>query len=249
VLVLPEKQEIRVDVPLSASGMRAYKSMLRDSQVEIAKQIEQASLSVASYQEVIHTVSAMNGGIRFLRLLQLAQGYANDENGEEVQTDTEKRRALLDMLEQTDEPVCVYGWFKHDLKTVRDCCEILGRSYGEVSGVRKDLTDRGTMPEVDVLGVQCKSGNSGIDLTRARIAIVLNTGTMSPGDYDQMLARQYRPGQTRGVVYYHLVTPGTVDEYAYTARQEKRDVVDAILRGIVPDEWAELEGRFSCLAS
>lgn len=226
VLVLPERQDITVECDLEYAGRRAYVEMLQESIVEIRQRIEDG-------EDQTQIASAMNGGVKFMRLLQLAQGYVKTEDGEEVVTDSSKRRELLDLLEQTDEPVCVYGWFRHDLDIVRKCCEILGRRYGEISGSRKDLGVASTMPgDVDVMAVQCKSGGSGIDLTRARIGIVLNSGFISPGDYDQMMARQYRPGQTRNVVFYHLVTRKTVDEHVLKSRQQKRDVVQALIDDI-----------------
>lgn len=227
VLVLPEKQDIIIEVPLSPSGMKAYNEMKRESILELREMIHNVD---GEHGERVRIVSAQNGAVRFLRCLQLAQGYSKDEDGDEVDTDTQKRRMLLELLENAGEPVCVYGYFKHDLKVVRDCCDLLQLRYGEISGARKDLTSHSKMPEdIDVMAVQCKSGSSGIDLTRARIAIVMNSGLLSPGDFDQMIARQYRPGQTKDVIYYHLITPKTVDETIAKARQEKKDVVEAIL--------------------
>lgn len=86
------------------------------------------------------------------------------------------------------------------------------------------------------MAVQCKSGGSGIDLTRARIGIILNTGFISPGDYDQMMARQYRPGQTKNVVFYHLLTDKTVDVQILKSRQQKRDIVKSLIVDIVDQE-------------
>jgi SNF2 family DNA or RNA helicase len=229
VLVLPDRQDIVRTVSLSPAGMRAYREMEKESVAEIKRMIDTENGKV----EQIATALGSNGAVSFLRLLQLAQGYVTTDEKEEVDTDTEKRKALLEMLEDIDEPVCVYGWFKHDLRVVQKCCEILGKRYGEVSGARKDLTDAGKYPDnVDVLGVQCKSGGAGIDLTKSRIGILLNSGLMSPGDYDQLMARQHRPGQTRNVIFYHLVTRGTVDVTINTARREKRDVISEIVSKI-----------------
>lgn len=245
VLVLPERQDIIRTVSLSPAGMRAYREMERESIAEIKKQIQTAEGIV----EKVETAIGTNGAVSFLRLLQLAQGYVTTEDRQEVDTDTEKRKLLLELLEETDEPVCVYGWFKHDLRVIQSCCDILGKRYGEVSGSRKDLTDAGKYPDkVDVLGVQCKSGGAGIDLTRSRIGILLNSGLMSPGDYDQLMARQHRPGQTRNVLFYHLVSRGTVDVKIATARREKRDVVTELINLIARgeqmpetvDEWSEV---------
>lgn len=224
VLVLPPKQNIMIEVPLSASGMKMYKEMKKNA-IAVFKQ-----KCIDADKEIRRTVIASNGAVQFLRLLQFAQGYGKDDEGEEFDIDTEKRRVLLDLIEDAGEPVCVYGWFKHDMQCVEDCCRILGLRYGEISGRRKDLTEHAKFPEdIDVMGVQCKSGSSGIDLTRARIGIVLNSGMLSPGDYEQMEARQYRPGQTKNMLWYTLASPQTVDITIARARADKKDVIDAIL--------------------
>jgi SNF2 family DNA or RNA helicase len=83
-------------------------------------------------------------------------------------------------------------------------------------------------PDVDVLGVQIQSGGVGVDLTRTRYCIYYGVG-YSLGDYQQSLARVHRPGQTRPVVYNHLVATGTVDEGVYAALDSKRDAVEAVI--------------------
>jgi SNF2 family DNA or RNA helicase len=73
-----------------------------------------------------------------------------------------------------------------------------------------------------------RSGGEGVDFSAARYCIFYSVG-FSLGDYEQALKRTHRPGQTRRVVYYHLVVKGTVDEDVYTALRERRDVVEYIL--------------------
>ena len=229
VLVLPDKQEIMIDVPMSDAGMRIYKQMKKDSIAEIRREVEDGPTD-------IRTAIAGNGAVKFLRLLQLAQGYIRDDEGTDINTDTEKRKVLLEFLEQFDEPVCVFGWFKHDMAIIRKCAEILGKRYGEISGSQKDLTDHAEMPEgIDIMGVQCKSGGAGIDLTRARIGIILNTGLLTPGGEDQLLARQHRPGQTKNVIFYRLISQGTVETKLYDDRGKKREVNDAVMKELVDE--------------
>lgn len=224
VLQLPEKSDIVIYCKLDPAGRKAYDEMKKESFVELGVQTENGVPRIAS---------AQNGAVQFLRMLQLAQGYVKDTEQVETVTDTQKRRALLELLEGINEPVCVYGWFRHDIECVKKCCEILGKRYGELSGHRSDLTEHATMPDVDVFAVQCKSGSSGIDLTRSAIGIILNSGLLSPGDYDQMLARQYRPGQTRNVRFIHLVTEKTVETKLIDTRGKKRDLVAAMLADMV----------------
>jgi SNF2 family DNA or RNA helicase len=85
------------------------------------------------------------------------------------------------------------------------------------------------------MGVQCKSGGAGIDLTRARIGIILNTGLLTPGGEDQLLARQHRPGQTKNVIFYRLISQGTVETKLYDDRGKKREVNDAVMKELVDE--------------
>lgn len=231
VLSLPDRQDIMVEVNLSPSGRKIYSEMRKESIAFIKRSIDGRD------DDEVRTAIGSNGAVQFLRLLQIANGYVTDDEGVEVNTDTEKRRVLLDMLQDIDEPVVVFGYFKHDLACVEKCSEILGRRYGEISGRRKDLTPHATYPEdVDIMGVQAKSGSAGIDLTRARLGFILNSGLLSPGDHAQMLARMHRPGQTRNVIYYHLVTKGTVETKLIDERGRKRDIVDVLLSEIREEE-------------
>jgi SNF2 family DNA or RNA helicase len=231
VLVLPEKQDIIIEVNLSPAGMRIYQQMRKESIAYIKKSID------GPETDELKTAIGSNGAVQFLRLLQLSQGYVTDDEGDEVNTDTEKRRALLDLIQDCGEPVCVYGWFRHDLKCVERCCDILGLRYGEISGRRKDLTEHATMPDdIDVMGVQCKSGSAGIDLTRSRIGIIMNSGLLSHGDFDQMISRQVRTNQKSNVVFYHLVTKGTVETKLIDERGRKREIVEVLLSEMKEEE-------------
>jgi len=49
------------------------------------------------------------------------------------------------------------------------------------------------------------------------------------------MARQYRPGQTKNCVYYHLVARNTIDETVIRAREKKNAVIEAVLRDAVAD--------------
>jgi hypothetical protein len=108
----------------------------------------------------------------------------------------------------------------------------LGRTYAELSGEANDLA---TWQEgnATIIGVQIQSGGAGIDLSRSAYCFYFSLG-FSLGDYEQSLARLRRPGQTRCVRYYHLVTQDTVDEQVYAALRERRSVVDAVLAKLSP---------------
>lgn len=212
---------------------------------------------------------------RMLRLMQLTGGTVPD-NGEHdsdgrlvrqsYRVSYAKAEVLRDILDEIGcvpgmpngpEPVIVYCQFRSDLDAVREVVEAAGLDYAEISGRRSDgLSARSEMTEfADVVGVQIQSGGTGVDLTRARYGIWYSTG-YSLGDYDQALKRQDRPGQTRPVVFIHLVCAGTIDPDVYTGLSRRGSVVGSFLtaRGInpavlgirdtvVPEEAVDRSGR------
>ena len=48
----------------------------------------------------------------------------------------------------------------------------------------------------------------------------------------QARARVHRPGQTRPVVYYHLVAAKTVDERVMQALEKREDLVKYVVDGL-----------------
>lgn len=170
-----------------------------------------------------------------------------------------KEQLLADRLRDIpdDDPVCVFCKYRYDLETVRRVVERLEwerngvkqgneakrdemiargewRPFrcGEVSGTRKDLTSESKLPPgFAVFAVQEQSGGVGVDFTRSCIGILYSIG-FSLGNYDQILARLNRPGQTRPVRFYHLIANRTVDRQIRRALNNRRRVVDSISAAI-----------------
>lgn len=177
------------------------------------------------------TLTAANALVKLLRLHQIACGSVGDDDGNTHIVDTAKADALSDLLSDLPvcEPVVVICRFKADVRAVRAVAESLGRKHGELSGSCRDLTPHGTMPEhLDLLAVNLQSGGVGIDLTRARYCVYYSVG-FNLGDYEQSLARVRRPGQTRPVVYYHLIASNTVEPAIYGALRKRKQVVETVL--------------------
>lgn len=224
VLDLPPVQHDRRTFQLGKDGQKAYDEMEQELITEVQGGV----------------VTAANALVKLLRLQQVTSGYLpEDETKRAHCVDYGKVNLLEDILQDIEptEPVIVFGWFRQDLYRIAEVAGRLGRIYGELSGDRKDLTSEATMPaNVDVLAVQARSGGVGIDLTRARYAICYSLGCISPGDYDQLVARIVRPGQRRPVMFYHLLAKGTVDARMYRARERRQNVIDAVLDGFTQGE-------------
>lgn len=222
-LTLPGVVHNEMRVELNPAAVKIYKT-LRD---ELVAQIGDG------------VVTGANPLTKTIRLRQIVAGYVvQDGEPDEPRVvhwvDSSKADALRDVLEDIppDEKIVVFCDYRPELDQVREIAEKLGRVYGEVSGARKDLTDRGEYsPECTMLGVQYQSGGVGIDLTAARYVFFFSP-TWSLTNYEQALKRLHRPGQRRTVFAYNLVASGTVDEVVYRALQEKRDVVEAVLEAL-----------------
>lgn len=179
-------------------------------------------------------VTAANALVRLLRLQQLTSGHAKldeDITGESKieLVGKEKENALITLLDglPKTEPVVVCCRFREDLDAVHRAAVATGRESCELSGRRKELEvwQNGGPP---VLGVQIQSGGVGIDLTRARFAVLYSLG-FSLGDYEQFRSRLDRPGQKDSVSFYHLVARRTVDVQVYAAFRGRQNVIDTVL--------------------
>lgn len=205
---------------LSPKTKRVY----RDLEKEFIAEVEQGTITVA------------NALAKTLRLRQCTSGFVGGVNDLQEsfteQLGTEKADLLADLLEDITEPVVVFCEFRNDLDVVEALAKKLKRTYGELSGRRRDaLTDQATMADVDIAGVQIASGGVGIDLTRAAIAVYYSP-TWSLGNFDQSKARLNRPGQTRCVRFYALVAEGTIDELVYKALVKRQEVINIILHEV-----------------
>lgn len=225
VLDLPPELHEDIEVTLSPEALRVYGELETDMITNVNDE----------------WVTCPNALVKLLRLQQITSGHLPLEDGTIECLGHEKEDALAALLETiatrdpnnpdgpSVDPVVVCCVFKEDLARIRAVAERLGLRYGEVSGAHCDLNAHAQMfPETDVLGVQIRSGGVGIDLTRARYAVLLSVG-YSLSNYDQFLARIRRPGQTRPVTYYHLVARKTVDETIYKALGKRRNLIEAVL--------------------
>jgi SNF2 family DNA or RNA helicase len=178
------------------------------------------------------SITAANALVRLLRLQQITGGSVNNDLGQSVQVSTSKETLLADVLEDLEikEPVVVFCRFRHDMAVVRRVAEKQGRTVAELSGSHNDLREWQD-GKYDVIVVQIRSGGSGVDLTRASMAIYYSL-SYSLGDYDQSRARVHRPGQTKSTTYIHLVANDTIDKIVYRALSDRKDVVDSILERI-----------------
>ena len=213
VIELPEVSEVAVPVRLGAKATRVYAQMDRELVADIATGV----------------VTAANALVRLLRLQQLTGGWLQaDDRHEPEQVDNSKLQACMDLIEGTQEPIVIFCQFHAEMDGLILACRKAGIPVHEISGRRRELEEwrRGGR----VLVVQIRSGGEGIDLTRARYCVFYSTG-FNLGAVLQARKRVHRPGQTRKVVYYHLVCQNTIDEDVNTALAKRQDLVKTVIEG------------------
>lgn len=220
---LPETQHISIPVELSDAEMNLYRQLNRELVAEV-----QAG-----------TVTVANALTKLLRLSQITGGNVGTDQKELQQVGTSKRDALDDLVESvpSEEPVVVFTRFVADIDAVKIVAKNHERRCYEITGHAKELEQ--WLSEIEackvaggrampIIAVNIQSGGLGIDLTAAHICVYFSLG-YSLGDYTQSLKRTHRPGQTRRVLYYHLLASGTVDDEIMRALENKQDVIEAMI--------------------
>lgn len=183
-------------------------------------------------------LSSDNVLTNILRLQQITSGYAAVEDIDTkekkiIRVDKARVEALRDLLEEfpKNEPVVIFARFTKDLKNIHRVCKELGILSSEVSG-KADTLKKWKEGETQVLAVQYTAGSESIDLTRARYCIYYSM-TQRLALYEQSRKRIHRPGQTRPVVYYHIIEKMnkgmTIDEKMYHALKNKQDIVKYVM--------------------
>lgn len=185
-------------------------------------------------------VTAANAMVLITRLQQATSGIARIDREEtrgevvDVAIGNEKATALAELFGDLPlaEPVVVFGKFVHDLERIVSVAKECKRQCMLLRGGHNELAAWKSAKGGEVLAVQIKTGDAGVDFTRAAYCVYYSIGCVSPGHFDQTKKRIDRIGQTRPVTYIHLVAKGTVDETVYTALQNRQDVIQAVIEGI-----------------
>lgn len=218
-LSLPETLDIPVEFEMSKEAQKYYKQLKEEGALEL----KEGDVTAGNVLAVI------------TRLQQLCSGYLPTVDKKAIDIDSARRDALAELLEDIpkDEPVVIFSKFKMDLKNIRRVSEGLGRSISELSG-SVDTMEDWVEGKTNILIVQISSGAEGINLTRARYNIYY-TPTHSLSQYLQSRKRTHRPGQTRPVTYFKMVSTmskdKTIDELIYQSLDSKQDVISSIMEG------------------
>lgn len=188
----------------------------------------------ADYSRLVHTsvlnfgdqlVTAVNAGVLWGKLLQMANGAVYDETGAWHHIHSRKLEALWELLESLPKPVIIGYGFIHDVERIFDGFpKALGRLAVLRTGKSLDAWRRG---EIDYGVMHPASAGHGLnDLYLSGAENLVWFGFTSNREfYDQLNGRltggHRRTG--RKVCVHHILSEGTVDEDARTLLNFKGD--------------------------
>lgn len=208
-----------IPVRLDSETLRVYAELKRRAMVEVADANGQPTTVVARIALTL-----------LLRLQQLTSGFLRDVGADIVEVGDDKGRRAVELITDAidgGERVVLFARFLHDIELVRSLLPPSVRVAIIQGGVpireRKRIMAAFKAGEYDVVLGQIKTASEGIDLTAASVAIFMSVG-YSLHEFLQAKDRIHRIGQTRDVLYYHLLAARTVDVRVYRDLQAKINI-------------------------
>jgi hypothetical protein len=216
-----------VEVPLSTEQTEAYDSMLEDLLVEIGYEGDLDP----------EMVVALSAAIQSGKLSQIVQGFIMDKvpdaSGEKLVSVVKQRyqNAKLDWLveeraDMPDENALICYYFKEDLAQLQAALPKAGHLGAGVTPARAIKTvDQWNDGKIHTLLCHPASVGHGVELQFGGRLIYWYTPTWSSEQYDQMVKRLHRPGQTKPVISRRLLGLDNITDTVKANRVDNK-VVD-----------------------
>lgn len=209
-----------IDLPPVVSNV--IKVQMDDLARKLYRQMKRDMVLSLGNNEIVATNAAALSN----KLLQMAQGFAYEENGEAMEIHEAKLDALREIVETNKgKPLLVFYTFRHDLEQLQFAFD--ARPLRDADDVRD--WNAGKIP---MLLVHPASAGHGLNLQYGGNVVVWYSLTWSLELYQQANKRLHRSGQTHTVVIHHLVAAKTIDERVMAALHNKRIGQDALLEAV-----------------
>lgn len=211
-LTLPDRIDNVIEAVMSDSETEKYKTMEKEHVLGLGQENEISALNAASVAN---------------KLLQMANGYVYDDEGNLVHIHDQKIDRLKELVDVNEgKPMLVFYNYKHDLAAIKEAFP----KATELSD-DNDVADW-NKGKIQMLLAHPASAGYGLNLQAGGHIIVWYGLTWSLEQYQQANARLHRQGQTEPVIVHHLVTKGTMDEQVMRSLSRKEESQDALLEAI-----------------
>src|SRR5216684_3310266 len=209
--------EIEVELPPDA--MKMYKDM--------------ENTFVAHLQEEDSVVAA-NAAAAGSKCRQIANGGIYDANHEMWTVHEVKLDATEDLVEELNGKPCIIAYeFEHDLRRLQSRFPSAPYLGGGVSAKRQqDIEDAWNGGLLPVLLAQPQSVAHGLNLQGVGAAIIWHSLTWNLEDYEQLIRRVWRQGQTERVGVHHILATGTLDKLIMKTLKQKDRTQKTLLNAL-----------------
>lgn len=219
---LPEKTDMRVDVPLSPAHRRAYDTHLQRERQKVLGLLDDIDKNRFT---IFQSLTA-------LRRLALDASLIDGEKYAGVES------SKLDYLEENLPEIIhdghralIFSQFTSYLKKVAERLASLGIPYLYLDGSTRDrgrVLDAFEAGEAPVFLISLKAGGFGLNLTSADYCFIMDPW-WNPAAEQQAVDRVHRIGQTKNVMVYRLVSAGTIEEKVMELKDSKAALFDAVV--------------------
>lgn len=200
---MPENHTYSMEYRLSAKHMALYRRMEDVALLELAGK----------------RVTAVNGGVLYNKLLQIASGAVYDENHDYVLADSGRYEMVADLVEQRRHSLVFFQWQHQKDELIKEF-NARGITFEVIDGSvtsgkkRSEIEQHFQRGFYRCLLLHPQSTAHGLTLTRATTAIWASP-TINYEWWKQGNHRHDRAGQTERTETIVLVAPGTKDVQVY----------------------------------
>jgi SNF2 family DNA or RNA helicase len=177
-------------------------------------------------------ITAINGGVVYTKLLQIASGAVYDAEGNYQLLDTGRYELVLDLVEARKHSVVFFNW-QHQRDLLAAEADRRGLNFAIYDGATKK-TERVQIVKdfqaglYDVLFAHPQSAGHGLTLTKGT-ATIWASPTPNLEHFAQGWKRVHRIGQTEKTETIVVVAKDTVDEKVWMVLNEKDGRMSALL--------------------
>ncbi len=171
-----------------------------------------------------HRVTAVNGGVLYNKLLQVASGAVYSETGAHVDIASQRYELILDLVEAREFCVVLFFW-THQRNALAAEAKKRGISFAIIDGKtptknRKEIVKNYQSGFYKMLLAHPQTAGHGLTLVRGTTTIFASP-TANAEWFSQAYKRIYRIGQTQKTETIVVVARNTRDESVYQSYQDK----------------------------
>lgn len=218
---LPERIEERRDCELDEEQRKLYLAELRRSREQVMKTLQEKGVAKSK----MHVLAALT---RLRQICCHPRLVGNDAGSGKTETLFE----LLEPVIASGNKVLLFSQFVEMLRILEAACKERGIRTHILTGETKSRQEVVNAFQADtepcVFLLSLRAAGTGLNLTTASY-VVLYDPWWNPAVEAQAIDRSHRIGQTRTVIAYRLIAPGTVEEKIWELQQRKSQTIQDVL--------------------